>query len=61
MFPWHCISPDSAKSAGRAPVVKNDHKLNALAIKKNQIHVVGGDSRVDETRLCGGRFRTIGL
>ena len=33
---------DSAKSAKRAaPVVKNDHKLKALAIKKNQIHVVG--------------------
>ena len=33
---------DSAQSARRAaPVVKNDHKLKALAIKKNQIHVVG--------------------
>jgi predicted RecB family nuclease len=32
----------SAKSSRRtAPVVKNDHKLKALAIKKNQIHVVG--------------------
>jgi len=33
---------DSAQSARRAaPVAKNDHKLKALAIKKNQIHVVG--------------------
>ena len=32
----------SAKSTRRtAPVVKNDHKLKALAIKKKQIHVVG--------------------
>jgi len=36
---------DSTKSAKRAtPVVKNDHKLKALAIKKNQIHVVGTPS-----------------
>ena len=36
---------DSTKSARRAaPVVKNDHKLKALAIKKNQIHVVGAPS-----------------
>ena len=36
---------DSAQSARRAaPVVKNDHKLKALAIKKNQIHVVGAPS-----------------
>jgi predicted RecB family nuclease len=36
---------DSAKSSRRAaPVVKNDHKLKALAIKKNQIHVVGAPS-----------------
>ena len=35
----------STKSAGRAAtVVKNDHKLKALAIKKNQIHVVGAPS-----------------
>ena len=35
----------STKSAKRAaPVVKNDHKLKALAIKKNQIHVVGAPS-----------------
>ncbi len=26
------------------PLVKNDHKLRALAIKKNQIHVVGSQS-----------------
>jgi predicted RecB family nuclease len=33
------------KSARRAaPVVKNDHKLKALAIKKNQIHVIGAPS-----------------
>ncbi len=36
---------NSAKSAKRAaPVDKNDHKLKALAIKKNQIHVVGAPS-----------------
>jgi predicted RecB family nuclease len=36
---------DSTKSARRAaPVIKNDHKLKALAIKKNQIHVVGAPS-----------------
>jgi predicted RecB family nuclease len=36
---------DSTKSAKRAaPLVKNDHKLKALAIKKNQIHVVGTPS-----------------
>jgi predicted RecB family nuclease len=35
----------SVKSAERAaPVVKTDHKLKALAIKKNQIHVVGTPS-----------------
>jgi predicted RecB family nuclease len=35
----------SAKSTSRTiPVVKNDHKLKALAIKKNQIHVVGTPS-----------------
>ena len=42
------IKPDaenSAKSARRAaPVAKNDHSLKALAIKKNQIHVVGAPS-----------------
>jgi predicted RecB family nuclease len=33
---------ESTQSARRpAPVAKNDHKLKALAIKKNQIHVVG--------------------
>src|SRR6266478_421601 len=32
----------STKSAKRtAPVVKNDHELRAVALKKNQIHVVG--------------------
>ena len=36
---------DSTKSTRRAAsVVKNDHKLKALAIKKNQIHVVGAPS-----------------
>jgi hypothetical protein len=36
---------DSTKSARRAaPVIKNDHKLKALAIKKNQIHVVEAPS-----------------
>ena len=35
----------SKKSAKRAtPIVRNDHKLKALAIKKNQIHVVGAPS-----------------
>ena len=35
----------SAKSAKRAPPeARNDHKLKALAIKKNQIHVVGSPS-----------------
>jgi len=35
----------SAKVARRAaPVVKNDHKLRALAVKKGQIHVVGSPS-----------------
>ena len=35
----------AAKSAKRiVPVVKNDHKLRALAIKKSQIHVVGSPS-----------------
>jgi predicted RecB family nuclease len=42
------IRPDAehpAKSAKRAaPVAKNDHKLKALAFKKNQIHVVGAPS-----------------
>jgi predicted RecB family nuclease len=36
---------ETKKSVRRAaPVVKNDHKLRALAIKKNQIHVVGAPS-----------------
>jgi predicted RecB family nuclease len=35
----------SKKSAKRAaPVARNDHKLRALAIKKNQIHVIGSPS-----------------
>ena len=35
----------SKKSAKRAaPIVRNDHKLKALAVKKNQIHVVGAPS-----------------
>ena len=35
----------SAESAKRAaPADRNDHKLKALAIKKNQIHVVGAPS-----------------
>jgi predicted RecB family nuclease len=35
----------SGKSARRtATILKNDHKLKALSIKKNQIHVVGGPS-----------------
>src|SRR5262249_33915420 len=33
------LSADSARRAGS--VDRNDHKLRALAIKKNQIHVVG--------------------
>jgi predicted RecB family nuclease len=37
----------SAASAKRgAPADRNDHKLKALAIKKNQIHVVGAPSLV---------------
>jgi predicted RecB family nuclease len=40
--------PDAERSAKfvtrAAAVVKNDHKLKALAIKKNQIHVVGAPS-----------------
>jgi hypothetical protein len=35
-------STSSTRRAAR--VVKNDHKLKALAIKKNQIHVVGASS-----------------
>jgi predicted RecB family nuclease len=35
----------SQKSRKRAtPIVRNDHKLKALAVKKNQIHVVGAPS-----------------
>jgi predicted RecB family nuclease len=34
----------SGKSASAATIVKNDHKLKALSIKKNQIHVVGAPS-----------------
>ena len=35
----------STKSAKRAaPIARNDHKLKALAMKKNQIHVVGAPS-----------------
>jgi predicted RecB family nuclease len=42
-------SRPNAKYSGKpassaAPVVKNDHKLKALAIKKSQIHVVGAPS-----------------
>ena len=40
--------PDAERSTiiekRAAPVAKNDHKLKALAIKKNQIHVVGSPS-----------------
>lgn len=37
--------PDTVRAANRAkPVVKNDNKLKALAIKKNQIHVIGAQS-----------------
>jgi predicted RecB family nuclease len=34
---------ESSKKAGKraAPIFRNDHKLKALAVKKNQIHVVG--------------------
>ncbi len=41
----------SKKSGNRAaPPVRNDHKLKALAVKKNQIHVVGAPSlKVDGT------------
>ncbi len=34
----------SKKSNKRAPLVRNDHKLKALAVKKKQIHVVGAPS-----------------
>jgi predicted RecB family nuclease len=34
----------SKKSNKRAPLVRNDHKLKALAVKKKQIHVVGAQS-----------------
>ena len=34
---------ESSKKTG-APMVRNDHKLKALALKKNQIHVVGPPS-----------------
>src|SRR5262249_39680257 len=35
----------SQKSDKRpSPAVKNDHKLKALAVKKNQIHVIGAPS-----------------
>ena len=40
--------PDAERSTvtekRAAPVTKNDHKLKALSIKKNQIHVVGSPS-----------------
>jgi predicted RecB family nuclease len=37
---------ESSKKFGKraTPIVRNDHKLTALAIKKNQIHVVGAPS-----------------
>jgi len=36
---------ESSKNSGkRAALVRNDHKLKALAVKKNQIHVVGTPS-----------------
>ena len=37
---------ESSKKSGKraTPIVRNDHKLKALAIKKNQIHVVGAPS-----------------
>jgi predicted RecB family nuclease len=34
----------SKKSSKRTPLVRNDHKLKALAVKKKQIHVVGAPS-----------------
>ena len=34
---------ESSKKSG-APMIRNDHKLKALALKKNQIHVVGPPS-----------------
>jgi len=54
----------STKSAKRtAPVVRNDHKLRALALRKNQIHVVGApalkfESVPSQTAQC--LFRTSG-
>jgi predicted RecB family nuclease len=37
---------ESSKASGKptTPITRNDHKLKALAIKKNQIHVVGAPS-----------------
>lgn len=35
----------SKKSSKRTPLVRNDHKLKALAVKKKQIHVVGAPSQ----------------
>jgi predicted RecB family nuclease len=37
---------ESSKKAGKRPmpIVRNDHKLRALAVKKTQIHVVGAPS-----------------
>jgi predicted RecB family nuclease len=34
---------ESSKNSGKrsSPIIRNDHKLKALAVKKNQIHVVG--------------------
>jgi predicted RecB family nuclease len=36
----------SKKKSGKlaAPIFRNDHKLKALALKKNQIHIVGAPS-----------------
>ena len=37
---------ESSKRTGKrpTPIVRNDHKLKALAVKKNQVHVVGAPS-----------------
>jgi predicted RecB family nuclease len=36
--------PDTERSMRANPMARNDHKLKALAVKKNQIHVVGAPS-----------------
>ena len=40
------LTPRAPKQSGKrdARIVRNDHKLKALAIKKNQIHVIGTPS-----------------